>query len=150
MQGLVEPGRSVVANAGVLLTRVLSLKENGGKHFAIVDAAMNDYIRPSLYDAWAGVEVVKTNELNENVRAYDIVGPVCESGDFLAKDRELSLHEGQLLAIESVGAYGFAMSSNYNTRPRAAEVMVDGGSAHLIRARETFEQMIQGESLLAE
>lgn len=141
-----EPGRSIVANAGVLLTRVLYLKPTAHKNFAIVDAAMNDLIRPSLYQAWQNV--VPVVEREGEALTWDIVGPVCETGDFLAKERSLALKEGDLLAVLSSGAYGFAMSSNYNTRGRAAEVIVDGDQMHLVRARETLDDMLRGEQLL--
>ncbi len=143
---IVEPGRSLVANAGVLLTRVLYLKHGEGRDFAVVDAAMNDLMRPSLYDAWHEVQPVRLRP--GHTRRYQIVGPVCESGDFLARDRDLVLSEGDLLAIGSAGAYGMSMSSNYNTRPRAAEIMVDGQAAHLVRARETIDHLLAGEQLL--
>ncbi|WP_158889742.1 MULTISPECIES: diaminopimelate decarboxylase [unclassified Pseudomonas] len=141
-----EPGRFIVANAGILLTRVEYLKHTAHKDFAIVDAAMNDLIRPALYQAWMAVEPVTARQ--GQARRYDLVGPICETGDFLAKDRELVLAEGDLLAIRSAGAYGFTMSSNYNTRGRAAEVMVDGDQAHLVRRRETLEELFAGESRL--
>ncbi|MDT3721101.1 diaminopimelate decarboxylase [Pseudomonas oryzihabitans] len=141
-----EPGRFIVANAGVLLTRVEYLKHTTHKDFAIVDAAMNDLIRPALYQAWMAVEPVVARQ--GEARHYDLVGPICETGDFLAKDRELVLAEGDLLAVRSAGAYGFTMSSNYNTRGRAAEVMVDGDQAHLVRRRETLEELFAGESRL--
>ncbi|UUW71093.1 diaminopimelate decarboxylase [Pseudomonas oryzihabitans] len=141
-----EPGRFIVANAGVLLTRVEYLKHTTHKDFAIVDAAMNDLIRPALYQAWMAVEPVVARQ--GEARRYDLVGPICETGDFLAKDRELVLAEGDLLAIRSAGAYGFTMSSNYNTRGRAAEVMVDGDQVHLVRRRETLEELFTGESRL--
>ncbi|WP_421682681.1 diaminopimelate decarboxylase [Stutzerimonas urumqiensis] len=141
-----EPGRSIVANAGVLLTRVEYLKHTEHKDFAIVDAAMNDLIRPALYQAW--MDVVAVRPRDGAARAYDIVGPICETGDFLAKDRSLVLAEGDLLAVRSAGAYGFVMSSNYNTRGRAAEVLVDGEHAHEVRRRETLESLYAGESLL--
>ncbi|MDR6228424.1 diaminopimelate decarboxylase [Pseudomonas sp. SORGH_AS199] len=141
-----EPGRFIVANAGILLTRVEYLKHTAHKDFAIVDAAMNDLIRPALYQAWMAVEPVTARQ--GDARRYDLVGPICETGDFLAKDRELVLAEGDLLAIRSAGAYGFTMSSNYNTRGRAAEVMVDGDQAHLVRRRETLEELFAGESRL--
>lgn len=142
-----EPGRAIMANAGILVTEVELLKTNQDRHFAIVDAAMNDLIRPSLYQAWQAIIEVEKTETAEK-KTYDIVGPICETGDFLGKARELSIMEGDLLAIRSSGAYGFTMSSNYNSRPKAAEVMVDGEEHHLIRARETIEQLWQGESLL--
>ena len=144
---LVEPGRAVVGNAGVLLTRIEYLKCSQHKNFAIIDAGMNDLMRPALYDAWQ--EIIPVNQQSdEEVRVYDVVGPVCETGDFLGKERELAIAEGDLLAIRSAGAYGFSMSSNYNTRPRAAEVMVDGSQAYLIRERETFEGLMAGEMVL--
>lgn len=143
---LLEPGRSIVGNAGLLLTQVEYLKHGESRNFAIVDAAMNDLMRPALYDAWH--DVVPVKPVAVAARRYEIVGPVCESGDFLAHDRDLALQEGQLLAIMSAGAYGMAMSSNYNTRPRAAEVMVDGDRAHLIRSRERIEELYAGEKLL--
>ena len=142
-----EPGRAIMANAGILVTEVEFLKTNQDRNFAIVDGAMNDLIRPSLYQAWQNIIPV-----NEQVRVpfktYDIVGPVCETGDFLGKGRELAIEAGDLLAIRSSGAYGFTMSSNYNSRPRAAEIMVDGENSHVIRQRETLESLWQGESLL--
>lgn len=143
-----EPGRYIVANAGVLLTQVEYLKHTEHKDFAIVDAAMNDLIRPALYQAWMNVTAVtpRTSE----ARAYDIVGPICETGDFLAKDRQLALEEGDLLAVHSAGAYGFVMSSNYNTRGRTAEVLVDGDQAFEVRRRETVAELYAGESLLPE
>ncbi|KTT36759.1 diaminopimelate decarboxylase [Pseudomonas oryzihabitans] len=141
-----EPGRFIVANGGVLLTRVEYLKHTAHKDFAIVDAAMNDLIRPALYQAWMAVEPVAARQ--GEARRYDLVGPICETGDFLAKDRELVLAEGDLLVIRSAGAYSFSMSSNYNTRGRAAEVMVDGDQAHLVRRRETLEELFAGESRL--
>ncbi len=143
---LFEPGRSLVANAGLLLMKVEYLKHTEHKNFAIVDAAMNDMIRPSLYSAWMDILPLKPRE--GSAKAYDIVGPVCETGDFLAKDRELNLAEGDLLALASAGAYGFTMSSNYNSRGRAAEIMVDGDQAHLIRARESLADLMLGEQLL--
>ena len=141
----IEPGRSIVGNAGVLLPRVEYLKENAWRNFAVIDAAMNDLIRPALYQAWHDVLPVNRAD-GKNAKVYDIVGPVCESGDFLAKDRRLATAEGEVLAICSAGAYGFVLSSNYNARPRAAEVMVDGDEFHLVRPRETFEQMLGDES----
>ncbi|HEY0268871.1 MAG TPA: diaminopimelate decarboxylase [Methyloradius sp.] len=134
-----EPGRALVGNAGLLLTKVEYLKETEAKNFAIVDAAMNDLMRPALYDAYHNIVAVKPKQTQSKV--YEIVGPVCESGDFLGHDRTLSLAEGDLLAIMSAGAYGMSMSSNYNTRPRAAEVMVDGDKSYLIRARETVAEL---------
>ena len=141
-----EPGRSIVANAGVLLTRVEYLKHTEHKDFAIVDAAMNDLIRPALYQAW--MDVVAVQPRDAVARHYDIVGPICETGDFLAKGRELALEEGDLLAIRSAGAYGFVMSSNYNTRGRAAEVLVDGAQSFEVRRRESVQELFAGESLL--
>lgn len=143
-----EPGRFIVANAGVLLTRVEYLKHTEHRDFAIVDAAMNDLIRPALYQAWMDVTAVKPRDAAP--RAYDIVGPICETGDFLAKDRQLALAEGDLLAVHSAGAYGFVMSSNYNTRGRCAEVLVDGDQAFEVRRRETVAELFAGESLLPE
>ncbi|MBA1189059.1 diaminopimelate decarboxylase [Pseudomonas entomophila] len=143
-----EPGRYIVANAGVLLTRVEYLKHTEHKDFAIVDAAMNDLIRPALYQAWMGVKPVQSR--GGEGRSYDVVGPICETGDFLAKSRVLDLAEGDLLAVESAGAYGFVMSSNYNTRGRCAEVLVDADQAHEVRRRETVAELYAGESLLPE
>ncbi|TBV08673.1 diaminopimelate decarboxylase [Phytopseudomonas dryadis] len=143
-----EPGRSIVANGGVLLTRVEYLKHTEHKDFAIVDAAMNDLIRPALYQAW--MDVVPVQPRDAARRRYDIVGPICETGDFLAKERELALAEGDLLAVRSAGAYGFVMSSNYNTRGRAAEVLVDGEQAFEVRRRETLAELFAGESRLPE
>lgn len=142
---IVEPGRSIVGNAGILLTRVEFLKHSPYKNFAIVDAAMNDLIRPSLYSAWQNITPVTPGEGQS--QEYDIVGPVCESSDFLGKDRALTLAENDLLAVHSAGAYGFVMSSNYNTRPRAAEVMVSGATAHLVRRRETIDELLSQESI---
>ena len=146
-----EPGRSIVANAGVLLTEVEYLKHNESKNFAIVDAAMNDMLRPALYSAYLEIVPLMLREAGSTdavKHRYDIVGPVCETGDFLGKDRELSLCAGDVLAVCSAGAYGFTMSSNYNTRTRAAEVMVDDNQAYEIRARESFADLIKGEKLL--
>ncbi|WP_397450550.1 diaminopimelate decarboxylase [Pseudomonas sp. NA-150] len=143
-----EPGRFIVANAGVLLTQVEYLKHTEHKDFAIVDAAMNDLIRPALYQAWMDVTAVRPRD--GEARTYDIVGPICETGDFLAKERELVLAEGDLLAVHSAGAYGFVMSSNYNTRGRVAEVLVDGAEAFEVRRRETLAELFAGESLLPE
>ncbi|HLR29032.1 MAG TPA: diaminopimelate decarboxylase [Paenalcaligenes sp.] len=155
LQLVLEPGRSLVGNAGILLTRVEYLKHTEHKNFAIVDAAMNDLIRPTLYDAWHDVEMVRLpcadpanalHPLPEQV--YDIVGPICESGDWLAKDRTLTLAQDDLLAIMSAGAYAFTMSSQYNTRPRAAEVMVDGDRSYLVRRREEIQDLFAHEHLL--
>jgi diaminopimelate decarboxylase len=142
---ILEPGRSLVANAGLLLTRVEYLKHGEAKDFAIVDAAMNDLMRPALYDAWHAIEPVRARD--EATRLYEIVGPVCESGDFLAHDRALALREGDLLAIHSAGAYGMSMSSNYNSRPRAAEVMIDGYDMRVVRERETIDALFAGERI---
>ena len=144
---LIEPGRAIAANAGILLTRVEYLKPGEHRNFAIVDAGMNDLVRPSLYDAWHDIVPVAARE-DVAVMPWDVVGPVCETGDFLGKGRELALREGDLLAVRSAGAYGFSMSSNYNSRPRAAEVMVDGGETHLIREREHSGELFRGERLL--
>ena len=151
-----EPGRSIVANAGVLLTRVDILKPTEHKNFAIVDAAMNDLIRPTLYQAEMAViptqitEKASTENLAEKVeiKAWDIVGAICETGDYLAKNRELALAENDLLAITGAGAYGFTMSSNYNSRPRACEILVKDGQAHVIRERETVESLWALEKML--
>ncbi|MCX7148093.1 MAG: diaminopimelate decarboxylase [Rhodocyclales bacterium] len=144
-----EPGRSLVGNAGLLLTRVEVLKPGEEKHFAVVDAAMNDLMRPALYDAWHDITRVGADETATGTTMnYEIVGPVCESGDFLGHDRQLALNEGDLLAILSAGAYGMSMASNYNTRPRAAEVMIDGDAVHLIRRREEIPQLFALESTL--
>ncbi|MDG2501314.1 MAG: diaminopimelate decarboxylase [Porticoccaceae bacterium] len=143
---VLEPGRSITANAGVLLTQVEYLKSNGEKNFAIVDAAMNDMLRPALYQAWMDIQPVIDSDAE--TKTYDVVGPVCETGDFLGKDRPLAIAEGDCLCVFSAGAYGFVMSSNYNTRPRAAEIMVDSGQTHLVRARETIEDLVRGEQLL--
>jgi diaminopimelate decarboxylase len=145
---LMEPGRSIVANAGIFLTRVEYLKCNEHKNFAIVDGAMNDLIRPALYGAWQ--EIVSVVKKIGSKKTYDVVGPVCESGDFLGKDRELIVEAGDLLAVRSAGAYGFVMSSNYNTRPRAPEIMVDGDKHHVVRQRETVDQLLALESSLPE
>ncbi len=143
---IVEPGRSIVGNAGVLLTRVEYLKPGESKNFAIVDAAMNDLIRPAMYDAWMNVMPVVPR--NSGLTTYDVVGPVCESADWLARDRDLALQPGDLLAIASAGAYAMAMSSNYNSRGRPAEVMVDGALSHCVRQRETIEELFATESRL--
>ncbi|MGB0459313.1 MAG: diaminopimelate decarboxylase [Porticoccaceae bacterium] len=146
---VMEPGRSITANAGILLTQVQVIKKNGDKNFAIVDAAMNDMLRPALYDAWMDINAVEVISDNEEAD-YDVVGPVCETGDFLAKDRTLAITEGDYLYLSSAGAYGFTMSSNYNSRPRVAEVMIDGNMTHLIRARESIEDLVRGEQLIKE
>jgi diaminopimelate decarboxylase len=141
-----EPGRRLTGNAGVLLTRVCYLKPGAEHSFAVVDAAMNDLLRPALYDAWHDVRPVRPHD--HRPRTWQIVGPVCESADFLARDRELALAEGDLLAVLSAGAYAMAMSSNYNSRPRAAEVLVDGGMLHLVGRRETVGELFARESRL--
>ena len=143
---LFEPGRRLVGNAGILLTRVEYLKPGEAKNFAIVDAAMNDLARPALYDAWHDIQPVSPR--TGSPRAWDIVGPVCESSDFLGRERPLDLQAGDVLAVMSAGAYGMTMSSNYNTRPRAAEVMIDGDTMHLIRRRETINDLYAHETLL--
>ncbi len=143
---MLEPGRSIAANAGVFLTKVEYIKTTEHKNFAIVDGAMNDLIRPALYGAWQ--EIVPVQKSDQPAMAYDVVGPVCESGDFLGKDRPLSVVQGDLLAVRSAGAYGFVMSSNYNTRPRAPEIMVDGQNTYEVRRRETVDELLALESLL--
>jgi diaminopimelate decarboxylase len=144
---LLEPGRSIVGNAGVLLTRVLYRKDTGAKKFVVIDAAMNDLIRPSLYGSFHDIRPVDEAGRARAPEMVDVVGPICESGDFLAKDRELPRFEPEeLLALMSAGAYGFAMASNYNTRPRAAEVLVDGNRYTIVRRRETYEDLVAGET----
>lgn len=143
---MLEPGRSIVGNAGVLLTRVEYLKPGALRNFAIVDAAMNDLARPAMYEAWMGVAPVAPRAGAASI--YDIVGPICESGDWLARARSLSIEAGDLLAITSAGAYGMAMSSNYNSRPRAAEIIVDGDRVHAVRRRESVAELFAGESIL--
>ena len=143
---IVEPGRSIAGNAGIFVTAIEYLKRHGGKRFAIVDGAMNDLLRPALYGAWQNI--IPVRERSAPPQVYDVVGPVCESADFLGKERELCIEAGDLLAVRTAGAYGFTMSSNYNTRPRAAEVMVDGEQAHLVRARETVDELMASESQL--
>ncbi len=143
---LLEPGRSLVGNAGLLLTRVEYLKPGGDKNFAIVDAAMNDLMRPALYEAYH--EIVAINERHTPSRRYDIVGPICETGDFLGFARDLAIEEGDLLALLSAGAYGMSMASNYNSRPRAAEILIDKNEIHLIRERETQDRLMAGERLV--
>ncbi|BBL72320.1 diaminopimelate decarboxylase [Methylogaea oryzae] len=144
---LLEPGRAIVGNAGLLLTRVEYIKDTPAKRFAIVDAAMNDLLRPALYNAWQDIVAVQQDDATPEA-VYDVVGPVCETGDFLGKERKLRIKPGDLLAVCSAGAYGFSMSSNYNSRPRPAEVLVDGDKTHLIRERETLAQLWQGEHLV--
>lgn len=140
---IIEPGRSIIGNAGALLTRVEYIKSTQHKNFAIVDAGMNDFMRPALYQAWQ--KILPVTLRHENKKNYDITGPVCESADFLGKERPLSLQANDLLAIDSAGAYGFSMSSNYNSRCRPAEVLVDGNNLHLIRERETIDELFKGE-----
>ena len=146
LQVVLEPGRRLVGNAGLLLTKIEYLKEGEGKNFAIIDAAMNDLMRPALYEAWHDINPVVPRSGSN--RDYDVVGPVCETGDFLGQARPLCVQAGDLLAVMSAGAYGMAMASNYNTRPRAVEVMVDGDQVHVIRQRETVEQLYAGEATL--
>tara|TARA_R110002111_G_scaffold124747_5_gene189333 strand:- start:11108 stop:12379 length:1272 start_codon:yes stop_codon:yes gene_type:complete len=144
---ILEPGRAIAGNAGILVTKVEYIKATADKNFAIVDAAMNDLMRPALYQAWQEIIAVKLDS-SHATRSYDIVGPVCETGDFLGKGRALALAEGDLLAVRSAGAYGYTMGSNYNSRPSAAEVMVDGDQVHLIGARQGVESLWQNEALL--
>ncbi|AWB34638.1 diaminopimelate decarboxylase [Orrella marina] len=144
---VLEPGRSLVGNAGVLLTEVQFLKPTADRSFAIVDAGMNDLMRPALYEAWHGVLPVRPRS-DFAPTQWDVVGPVCESADWLAKGRMLAIEQGDVLAIESAGAYGFVMAGNYNSRPKAAEILVDGVEHHVIRERETFEDLVRGEHLL--
>jgi diaminopimelate decarboxylase len=144
---IVDPGRSIVGNAGLLLARVEYVKPGAARNFVVVDAAMNDLARPALYGAWHEVKPVHELESGTAQAVYDVVGPVCESGDFLAKDRRLAVQQGDLLALMSAGAYGMSMSSNYNSRPRAAEVLVEGADAHLVRARESVEQLFALERI---
>ncbi|MDK1290399.1 diaminopimelate decarboxylase [Pseudoalteromonas umbrosa] len=145
-----EPGRAIAANAGLLVTKVEYLKPTADKHFAIVDAGMNDMLRPSLYQAWQEIIAVSPRNDGTPEHLYDVVGPVCETGDFIGKDRSLAILPGDLLAQRSAGAYGFTMSSNYNSRPRVAEIMVDGERTQVVRARESLESLWQGEALLSE
>lgn len=147
LQILLEPGRAIAGNAGVLLTKVEYIKVAEAKKFAIVDAAMNDLLRPALYQSWMAIEAVNPRH-DKATTVFDIVGPVCETGDFLGKDRALALETGDLLAIRSAGAYGFTMSSNYNSRPRAAEIMVDGDVMHIVRERESVKSLFAGEHIL--
>jgi len=142
---LIEPGRAIAANAGLLVTEVQYLKESENRNFAIVDAAMNDLLRPALYGAWQNI--IPVVDKQGQARLYDVVGPVCETGDFLGKERELAIAQGDLLAVRSAGAYGFSMSSNYNSRPRAAEILVDGEQAYLVRERETIDGLFRGETI---
>lgn len=145
---LLEPGRSIVADAGVLLTRIEYLKDNGTKHFAITDAGMNDLLRPALYEAWQ--DILPVTRMEHAMNIYDVTGPVCESGDFLGKFRSLAIAPGELLAVDCSGAYGFSMSSNYNARCRPPEILIDGSEAHLIRRRETIKDSLDLEQLLPE
>ena len=143
---LLEPGRSIVAEAGILLTRVLLTKRNGEKLFVVVDGAMNDLIRPALYQAYHELQPVREAGADSSVITADIVGPVCETGDFFARGREIArVNPGDLLAIRTAGAYGFVLSSNYNSRPRACELLVDGAEVLVARGRETFEDLVRGE-----
>jgi diaminopimelate decarboxylase len=146
---LIEPGRAIAANSAILVTQVEYLKHGDDKNFAIVDVAMNDLIRPALYQAWQKIIPVQRTD-DSTYQEYDVVGPICETGDFIGKQRQLDVQQGDLLAIRSAGAYGFTMSSNYNTRPRAIEVLVDGEQAHVIRQRETIESLFANETLLPE
>ena len=148
LEVVVEPGRSIVGNAGVLLSEVVALKHGEHKNFAIVDAGMNDLIRPSLYLGWHAITPVMQRDAE--TLTYDVVGPVCETGDFLGKDRDLSIEEGDVVAVMSAGAYGFVMASNYNSRPRAAELLIDGPNCHVIRRRETISTLVVDEALLPE
>jgi diaminopimelate decarboxylase len=145
---MLEPGRAIAGNAGLLITQVEYLKHSEHKDFAIVDAAMNDLLRPTLYSAWQNIIPLRPREGTK--RSYDVVGPVCETGDFLGKDRELALEQGDFLAVRSAGAYGFGMSSNYNSRPRVAELMVDGDKVHIVGERETIKSLYAREHLLPE
>jgi len=147
---VMEPGRVIVGNAGILVTKALYLKEGEAKSFVIVDAAMNDLIRPSLYGAYHEIRLLNEEAGHRAKHQVDIVGPVCESGDFLAKDRMLAtVKPGELMAVMSAGAYGFVMASNYNSRPRVAEVLIKDGEIHLIRSRETYDDLIKGETIPA-
>jgi diaminopimelate decarboxylase len=146
---IMEPGRSIAANAGIFVTQVEFLKSNGDKNFAIIDGGMNDLIRPALYSAFQRIVEVQPRT-NTDKKLYDVVGPVCETGDFLGKDRELAILPGDLLAVKSSGAYGFAMASNYNTRNKPAEIMVDADQSHLIRRRETIADQLSAESIIAD
>jgi diaminopimelate decarboxylase len=142
-----EPGRALVGNAGVLLTKVEYLKHGSSKNFAIVDAAMNDLMRPALYDAYHHIQPLLQHQ-DVATQVYEVVGPVCESGDFIGRERALAIHQGDYLAVMSAGAYGMSMSSNYNTRPRAVELMVDGEQVHVIRQRESVSQLFALESVM--
>lgn len=144
---ILEPGRAIAGNAGILVTKVEYIKPTADKQFAIIDAAMNDLMRPALYQAWQEIIPLQLGSEADSA-LYDIVGPVCETGDFLGKDRELAIAEGDLLAVRSSGAYGFTMSSNYNSRPSVAEVMIDGDQQHLIGKRQSIESLWQHEQQL--
>jgi diaminopimelate decarboxylase len=144
---VLEPGRAIMGNAGILITKVQYVKHTSAKNFAVVDAAMNDLMRPSLYAAWHEIRPVVARTAGKECN-YDVVGPVCETADFLGKDRKLQVSEGDLLAIRSAGAYGFSMSSNYNSRPRAPEILVDGAKTHLIRSRERIDDLMSGEHMI--
>ncbi|SMN02722.1 Diaminopimelate decarboxylase [uncultured Candidatus Thioglobus sp.] len=144
---ILEPGRAIVGNAGVFITKVEFLKQNSEHSFAIVDGAMNDLLRPSFYQAYHHVLPINENSNSGTKASWDLVGPICETGDFLAKNRDLSLSEGDYLALMSAGAYGFTMSSNYNTRPRVAEVMVSDDTHQLVRERETVQDLFANEHL---
>ena len=147
MKVIFEPGRSIIGKAGALITKVEFLKEGAAKNFAIVDAAMNDLMRPALYDAYH--DIINLTEINDNPsKVFDIVGPVCETADFLGKERHIAINPNDYLAILDVGAYGMTMSSNYNSRPRAAEILIDQSDFFEIKSRETFAQMIHGEELI--
>ena len=141
---IIEPGRAIAGNAGILLTNILYLKETETRNFAIVDSAMNDLLRPALYTAWHDIIPVQQSS-GESAKIYDVVGPVCETGDFIGKERRLAIKPGETLAVRSAGAYGFTMSSNYNSRPRPAEILVDGNRIHEIRRRESFDEMLRLE-----
>jgi len=143
---LIEPGRAIAGNAGILLTEVMYLKHNDYKNFAIIDAAMNDLMRPTLYGAWQNI--VPAVQTSAPTKTYDLVGPICETGDFLGKDRDLALNQGDILAVRSAGAYGFTMSSNYNTRARSVELMVDKSDVHVVRPRENIAQLFESETIL--
>lgn len=145
---LIEPGRAIAGNAGILVTEVMYLKHNEHKNFAIIDAAMNDMMRPTLYSAW--MDIIPVVQKKADTRVYDLVGPICETGDFLGKDRELALEQGDFLVMRSAGAYGFTMSSNYNTRARAVELMVDGEKVQVVREREKISQLFDLESVLVD
>ena len=147
---IMEPGRVIVGNAGILVTKVLYTKDGEAKRFLIVDAAMNDLIRPSLYDAYHDIKPVDEKILSAPQKTVDVVGPVCESGDFLAKDRQMpAMNAGDVVAVMSAGAYGFVMASNYNSRPRVPEVLVHESQIHVIRSRESYDDLVRGEQIPA-